>query len=426
MNLILFVSNLVMLAELVKTTFIGQQNRILQASAALTTLPTSSNTPESSETFTIAPISAVTPYTTSAATSLTCNQEMMLSYGLEGYSNAHVTPHRYCPMITHNCCTSADEATSMNLWNNQAKFIIEKYYETYLYSIKYLLGFSQEVFRLAQDFQKSENETCRSAAMDYIGMNFNYQITQDVYKSFVTSLEKMGDIRRGFYCILCDARTQEKLKDFYSVTNLFYQDRIYFSKDFCSKLVDHTIRASYFTVFYLKRFAENMVKLINCKTGNSTALEYEIPYITKQQVKNCYFFKNKYFFFFCESYCQNFHLTKANSIFDGDILELKKFVDHVMATRQSAFYYPSNNILMNGIGFEEDFLKYNYAEVSNNTIFYRATTQQVMLDEFKTDVVYTGGINPWESCENSLYQLVLASSGITKVMIAIVVILLVS
>ena len=227
----------------------------------------------------------------------------------------------------------------------------------------------------------------------------------------------MGDIRRGFYCILCDAKTQERLKDFWASTNLFYRDRIYFSKEFCRKLVEHTIRASYFTVFYLKRFAENMSKLISCKTGDSTQLEYEIPFWTKQQVKNCFYFKNRYFFFFCERYCQKFHLTKANAIFDGDLGELRKFVELLMKTRHETFYYPNNNILMDGVGFEEDFLRYQYENVFKDTVFFRPSTKQVMLDTFKTDVVYYGGMDPWESVENSLYQLVLASSSILNTIV---------
>ena len=357
------------------------------------------------------------PLINNATAGITCNQEMMMSYGLDGYSTAKMETHQHCPMITQNCCTPQDATTSMQLWNNQVKFVLEKYYETYLYSIKYILGFSSEVYLLAKDFETSENADCKNAAVDYLAMNFNPKITQDVFKSFVVSLEKMGDIRRGFYCILCDAKTQERLKDFWASTNLFYRDRIYFSKEFCRKLVEHTIRASYFTVFYLKRFTENMSKLISCKTGDSTQLEYEIPFWTKQQVKNCFYFKNRYFFFFCERYCQKFHLTKANAIFDGDLGELRKFVELLMKTRHETFYYPNNNILMDGVGFEEDFLRYHYEDVFKDTVFFRPSTKQVMLDTFKTDVVYYGGMDPWESVENSLYQLVLASSSILNTIV---------
>ncbi len=74
----------------------------------------------------------------------------MISYGIKGLDVAEVRPHRYCPAIHENCCSNQDAFTSKNLWNNQFKFLIERYYETYLYSIKYLLGFSNEAFLLAR------------------------------------------------------------------------------------------------------------------------------------------------------------------------------------------------------------------------------------------------------------------------------------
>lgn len=419
MNFILLLTNLLLLSQLTRASVLLNSSRILAEGLPGGSL--SSSAPVGSQS---GGISNVTPYTTDTNTAVQCNQQMMTSYGLEGYTTAQVQTHKYCPSITQNCCTAADETMSMQLWNNQYKYTIENYYETYLYSIKYILGYSQEVYKLAQEFKDADNATCKSAAMDFIGMNFNVQITQDVYKSFVTSLEKMGDVRRGFFCVLCDARTQEKLKDFWSSSNLFYHDRIYFSKDFCRKLVDQTIRASYFTIFYLKRFADNMGKLVNCKTGNSKVLEYEIPYTTSQQVKNCYYFKNKYFFFFCENYCEKFHLVKANAVLDGDLGELKKFVEHVMENRDAAFMSPSNNILMNGLGFEEDYLKDKYKTVFDDVIFFRASTNQVMLDTFKTDVVYYGGMDPWESCESSLYSLVLSSAGLAKAVIMGLIMLL--
>lgn len=338
-----------------------------------------------------------------------CNQEMMLSYGLTGRSSAELNTHRYCPLITENCCTEDDEVTSMFLWTNEYKDKVERYYEVYLYSIKYILGFSQEILSLAKDYEKSTNLQCKTAALDYIQMNINPKVTTEIYKSFVVALEKIGDLRRGFFCTLCDARTQARLRDFWAITNIFYQDRIYFSKEFCRKLVDNTIRSSYFSVYYLKRYTENLSSLMNCKSGNTTQLVYDVPFWTRQQVKNCFFFKNKYFFFFCERYCEKFHLTKPSQIFDGDLPQLKKFVDHIMKFREQVFYYPKNNILMDsGIGAPELFLEDNYDEVLRNTVFFKASTSQVMLDKFKTDIVYFGGMDPWESSESSLYQIVLA------------------
>ena len=173
----------------------------------------------------------------------------------------------------------------------------------------------------------------------------------------------MSDLRRGFFCILCDARTQSKLADFSASTNLFYQDRIYFSKEFCRKLVDHTIRASYYT--------ENLA---------ITKLVYEIAYCTCQQLKNCFFFKNKYFFFFCENYGERLRLTKPVDFMAGALINLKKFVGHISKYRANVFYYPSINLLMDGMTNEESFMAGMCFELFGDIISFRAgSPQQVLL-----------------------------------------------
>ena len=86
-----------------------------------------------------------------------------------------------------------------------------------------------------------------------------------------------------------------------------------------------------------------------------------------------------------------------------------------METRHEAFDYPNNNILMNGLTYEEDILKYNYEDVFKNDVFFKSSTGRVQLENFKTDIVYWGGMDPWESCESSLYELILANNDIFKI-----------
>ncbi len=176
--------------------------------------------------------------------------------------------------------------------------------------------------------------------------------------------------------------------------------------------MEETIKASYFKVFYFKRFANDLTTLMNCKTGNTTVVEYDVPYWLEQQVKHCYYFRNKYFFFFCEKYCEQFHLTKATGIFDGDLIQLEKFFQHIYKYRDEVFYYPRNNILFDSIVFEEAYLKDYLGGTVDMVIFIKPTKQQVMLDKYRTNIVYYGGINVFDSITNSTFPLRISSIGI--------------
>ena len=244
-----------------------------------------------------------------------------------GVDYSRVRKHRFCPEIKENCCTDDDAWRSKFLFNNQSKFILERYYQAYLISIKYLLGFSAEAYLLARKFEVSDQQECKNSALDLISMNFNPNTTLLFYKKLRDSLENVSELRKGFYCIICDAYVQKDLTDFWVSTNNYNRDRVYYSKEFCSTLVDKTITGAFYTINYLKRYLENLSVLSNCQSGYSNQINFEIDLETQNHVKNCYFFKEKYFFYFCQDYCEKFRLTRFNKIFDGDIEQLRNFVN---------------------------------------------------------------------------------------------------
>ena len=344
------------------------------------------------------------------STNSPCNQEMMLAYGLSGETHSTANVHPYCPSVQDNCCSAMDAELSMKYWLSEPERKLEAYYESYLYSLKYLLGFAQEVDKLADEMEKPEQSSdCREAAKDFKSMNWNPQIVEEIFRSFVQALEAMGEVRKGFYCVLCDVNTQNKLKDYWSIANLAYKDRIYFSKEFCEELVDNTIRASYYQAFYLKRYLTNAVELMSCKNGIRDVPSYDVSYWARKQVELCYQFKNKQMFFFCEDYCENFHLTRGNDILDGNVKQLSLFVSYFKENKDKSFFDSDNNFLLGSLGYVEEFILENHDGPGEDLVFFRPTTSQIQLDKFKTDVVYNGGFNPFDSTESSLYPLYLSS-----------------
>ena len=69
--------------------------------------------------------------------------------------------------------------------------------------------------------------------------------------------------------------------------------------------------------------------------------------------------------------------------------------------------------------YEDDVLADNFKFLESVSKFFTATNQ-TDLAKFKTDVVYFGGgMNPWDSCETSLYPLNIAGEIIMKALFLI-------
>lgn len=345
----------------------------------------------------------------------TCNKKMLNSYGLTGYQSATETTHKYCPMVNKNCCNPKDETLSMHTWNANAKYQIETYYEMYLFSLKYLLGFSNEALNLARDYKDSKNGVCGQAAQKLVNLKMDENVSGEIFRNLEFSLEKMGDLRRGFYCVLCDAKTHADLREFWNTPNERYKNRLYFSQDFCKRLVSDTIKSSYYTVNYLKKFLESFATLVSCKAGNSTQIEYPVPHEELLKIRNCFFFKEKYFFFFCEKYCESLDLTKPSPIFDGNVKVLRNFFNHISLYRKEVFYYPAKNFLVKDVSHIESFLRRDFEKAVQTDVFLKSTNNNLTFDSMKSDVVFHGGIEPFGSVENNLYQLLLESLDCLKV-----------
>jgi hypothetical protein len=87
-----------------------------------------------------------------------CNKELLGFYNLEGLDTPVMKVHKYCPNVTRSCCNVGDESRTAEMWMSEQESVTEKYYENFLNSMKYLLGFSQEVMQLSFDFSDVPDE----------------------------------------------------------------------------------------------------------------------------------------------------------------------------------------------------------------------------------------------------------------------------
>ncbi len=156
-------------------------------------------------------------------------------------------------------------------------------------------------------------------------------IANKLYKVISRSSMEILKLRKGFYCFLCDARTHTFINEHYH--DVKYMKEISLSEKFCKKLVDRTITASYYKIRYLKEYLGTLSNLISCTSGNFTTFNYDMSIDQINNIRNCFLFKNKFFFFFCSKYCEEFHITKYSQIFDGNIKSLKNIFGHLSTYR---------------------------------------------------------------------------------------------
>lgn len=72
---------------------------------------------------------------------------------------------------------------------------------------------------------------------------------------------------------------------------------------------------------------------------------------------------------------------------------------------------------MFSVTYEDDLLGENYSFLNSISQFYTATSR-TDLALFKTDIVYSGGMDAWESAETSQYPLFIAAGSLLKALLA--------
>jgi hypothetical protein len=86
------------------------------------------------------------------------------------------------------------------MWQNDNRHRIEKYYENFLYSVKYLLGYGVQMELLAKRVKQDSSfgpRSCTDDADDFLELNMNRELIKEVFFSIVDSLEKVSDLRKG-------------------------------------------------------------------------------------------------------------------------------------------------------------------------------------------------------------------------------------
>lgn len=115
----------------------------------------------------------------------TCNKTLMGYFNLEGLDTPVTKVHQFCPNVTRSCCNGSDEQRTAELWVSEQEGVTEKYYENFLNSVKYLLGYSQEILQLSLQFGEATESQEDLVIQD--------RLKKHLLKNRVRMLEKTED-----------------------------------------------------------------------------------------------------------------------------------------------------------------------------------------------------------------------------------------
>ena len=367
-----------------------------------------------------------------------CNAIILNNYKMRGRDRPALANHKFCPNITYNCCTEEDQDRSMEYWNSSLRMGVQQHYSAYLNSIRYLFGFYPEANRLAKRIyqrygdtvnpinpvsetpgneQLQANRQCFLAAEKLINFQFDKDLVTVIINGFVRLTNMMIELRSGFFCTICDGQSQEILKKFWQEGNTQVKDTLFFSQSFCKQFAAESADGAYYYIFYLYHYLEDLKTLIDCELndqGRRMKPDYTdlkltpIPETDQNNIKNCFYKRDKALITACEGFCNSFNLAKPHPVIEGDIVTLKKYVEFVNLRAQNAFSTEQNALFKN----PEDIVEIIYENVTKASVmyvFFQSDHQTHLLDSMGSDTLVYGGINPFHSGESNMYHTVLAS-----------------
>lgn len=422
---------------------------------------------------------------TKSAATKSCAVNEMAAYGLTADVTSLSDPNPICPQMQGNCCGAKDQELIKTYWESDNRHQAG-YHIAYLNMAKYILGNVKNYLSIASDIMGKANKLkfqgkdkiqasgdksagagagaepddgkpysfeyhpmCEDAAKTFIHLDFvDRQKAQGFYDLLNKKAEFMQNARRGFYCMLCNAKS----KDYISTNRFLIKSRLWYSRDFCQMIYSQTFASVYKIYKSFNPFVKALMRMLMCikpkaaGTGTgpqqaqqpqnndkgaqasvsvtataSTAQPFSVnmdlkvkdpvkkmPEAARKIFDNpmglrsqtwleiCYdsdptgvFFGLK-----CMGFCENFRISKRSKLLDGNLDTMQTVYEQLLAYE---FALPSTTAnvfdidilsLKRGIHVELTYLRHNYN-------FYRSLSPRINFSKYSTQFsLIWKGINP--------------------------------
>jgi len=259
----------------------------------------------------------------------TCNVRLLSSYGLKGIVNP-VFGSVVCPMVTQTCCSKEDELYIHKYYNMfLAGAFIQRY--TKLNDVLNDVGtLIQQVAAvnftiIAQFFANiqfcnniSDSINLASGVISTINTTDVVSMFPDLTTNLTKIFKRIGKLREGFFCTLCDLRTQSSVD--------VNEQQIVYSKSFCSSLVMLGFDSFYYKFSNIYGLLVQYNQILNVTLNQTLFTPDDLAEVNSilwalEKCAGTTGTKD------CTLFCNLFLLNENSLMFDGDTSTLQNAID---------------------------------------------------------------------------------------------------
>lgn len=266
-----------------------------------------------------------------------CNQDLLISYGLDGHRYPVKSDLDMCPTVEKSCCKVSDQMTIYSNWahgkeeeNLHKRF--KYHYKVYAHMMNSLI----KVFPIAKMIQgklKNKNvSNCKVLARKILHFEIK-EIAPKLKEAVRTMHEFFFNSYKGMYCMLCDGFTHQYFN--------MKRRRITFSERFCRDITANTLHVMLYFHLHFTKFLNLVGTFLstcdnrgrfNDKAALSPVYIFHTSAKAREEVEKCKTFRNDpNWFKMCKPLCKNFKLTKYSTFFQPHLKKYRMYSEFLAA-----------------------------------------------------------------------------------------------
>lgn len=266
---------------------------------------------------------------------LKCDQDILISYGLEGWKYPVKMDLDMCPTVEHSCCQVKDQLTIYENWahgkeekNLHSRF--KYHYNVYSHLMDSIIKVIPIAKMIQRKLEVKKVSNCKVLARKILHFQIK-EIAPKLKEAVRTMHEFFFDSYKGMYCMLCSADTHQ----FFDMK----EKKIYYGERFCRDIVANSLHTLLYFHLHFAKFL-NLVGtfLSTCdnrgRFNDKAVLSPKYTFHTKAKARNeiekCKIFRNDPTWFkMCEPLCENFKLTKYSEFFQPHLKKYRMYAQFI-------------------------------------------------------------------------------------------------